>query len=142
MYQTQSNFEFLDQLGGELANLDRLAESSFPQLQQQMVGVGSGLQYRHLTDLRKDCVPLEPLDEQREIVRRIETAFAKIDCLAAAAEKVLKLTDRLDQRILAKAYAGELVHQDPSDEPAINLLARIKEARATAPRSRRKKVAT
>lgn len=80
---------------------------------------------------------LPPLEEQREIVRRIETAFAKIDRLAAEAEKALKLTDRLDQRILAKAFAGELVPQDPSDEPATDLLARIREARATAPKPKR-----
>ncbi|MFU1476996.1 restriction endonuclease subunit S [Roseovarius sp. C7] len=94
---------------------------------------------------RDTPVPLPSFDEQREIVRRIETAFAKINRLAAEAEKALKLTDRLDQRILAKAFAGALVPQDPTDEPATELLARVREARATAPkpkRGRRKKVAT
>lgn len=76
-------------------------------------------------------------DEQREIVRRIETAFAKIDRLAAEAEKALKLLGHLDQRILAKAFAGDLVPQDSNDEPAETLLARIREARAAAPKSRR-----
>lgn len=80
------------------------------------------------------------MEEQREIVRRIETAFANIDRLAAEAEKALKLTDRLDQRILAKAFAGALVPQNPTDEPATELLARIREVRATVPkRGRRKK---
>lgn len=99
----------------------------------------------NLRDVRQLPVPLAPVEEQREIVRRIEAAFAKIDRLAAEAEKALKLTDRLDQRILAKAFAGELVPQDPTDEPATELLARIREARATAPktkRGRRKKVAS
>lgn len=99
----------------------------------------------NLRDVRQLPVPLAPVEEQREIVRRIETAFAKIDRLAAEAEKALKLTDRLDQRILAKAFAGELVPQDPTDEPATELLARIREARATGPkpkRGRRKKVTT
>ncbi len=76
-------------------------------------------------------------DEQREIVRRIETAFAKIDRLKAEAAKALKLLGHLDQRILAKAFAGDLVPQDPTDEPAETLLARIREARAAAPKSRR-----
>lgn len=76
-------------------------------------------------------------DEQREIVRRIETAFAKIDRLAAEAAKALKLLGHLDQRILAKAFAGDLVPQDPSDEPAETLLARIRETRAVAPKARR-----
>lgn len=80
---------------------------------------------------------LPSLDEQREIVRRIETAFAKIDRLKAEAAKALKLLGHLDQRILAKAFAGDLVPQDPTDEPAETLLARIREARATARKLRR-----
>ena len=76
-------------------------------------------------------------DEQREIIRRIETAFAKIDRLAAEAAKARKLLGHLDQRILAKAFAGDLVPQDPTDEPAETLLARIVEARAAAPKRRR-----
>ena len=82
---------------------------------------------------------LPPLEEQREIVRRIQTAFTNIDRLAAEADKALKLTDRLDQRILAKAFAGELVPQDQNDEPASALLDRIREARANAPKKPRKK---
>lgn len=74
-------------------------------------------------------------DEQREIVRRIETAFAKIDRLAAEAEKALKLLVHLDQRILAKAFAGDLVPQDPTDEPAETLLARIREERTAEAKS-------
>lgn len=82
------------------------------------------------------------LDEQREIVRRIETAFAKIERLKAEAAKALKLLGHLDQRILAKAFAGDLVPQDPSDEPAETLLARIREVRASAPKGKRRRKAT
>jgi type I restriction enzyme, S subunit len=74
-----------------------------------------------------------PLETQRAIVKTIEAAFSKIDRLADEAEKTLKLTDRLDERILAKAFAGELVPQDPNDEPASVLLERIREARESAP---------
>jgi type I restriction enzyme S subunit len=110
-----------------------------PQVQEQMVGVGTGLQHIHLTDLRKDLIPLAPPEEQREIVRRIETAFAKIDRLAADAAKALKLVGHLDQRILAKAFAGELVPQDPTDEPAETLLARVSAARESAHKPKRKR---
>lgn len=92
---------------------------------------------RHAKFLKESYFPRPPLDEQREIVRRIETAFAKIDRLAAEAAKALKLLGHLDQRILAKAFAGDLVPQDPTDEPAETLLARIRDARATAPKGKR-----
>ncbi|MEQ3729330.1 MAG: restriction endonuclease subunit S [Tateyamaria sp.] len=82
-------------------------------------------------------IPLPPPEEQDEIVHRIETALTEIDRIAAEAEKALKLTDRLDERILAKAFAGELVPQDPNDEPASGLLDRIREARANAPKKTR-----
>lgn len=92
-----------------------------------------------LRGLRAFSFPLPSIDEQREIVRRIETAFAKIDRLAAEAAKALKLLGHLDQRILAKAFAGDLVPQDPTDEPAGALLARLREARAAEPKGRKRR---
>jgi type I restriction enzyme, S subunit len=43
------------------------------------------------------------------------------------------LIDHLDQAVLAKAFRGELVPQDPNDEPASNLLERIRAERSAAP---------
>ncbi len=91
----------------------------------------------YFPEIRAFNIKLAPIEEQREIVRRIDTSFAKIDRLAVEADKALKLTDRLDQRILAKAFAGELVPQNPNDEPAGALLDRIREARANAPKKPR-----
>lgn len=84
---------------------------------------------RHTKFLRESFFPCPPLEEQYEIVRRIEIAFACIDRLRTEAEAALKLTDRLDQSILARAFSGELVPQNPDDEPAEALLTRIREAR-------------
>lgn len=95
-----------------------------------------------LGQAKKLSIPWATEDVRKATVLKIEAAFAKIDRLAAEAEKALKLTDRLDQRILAKAFAGELVPQDPTDEPASVLLDRIRAERASAPkpkRGRRKK---
>ncbi len=62
---------------------------------------------------QKLTIPVPSVDEQREIVRRIETAFAWTDRLAAEATSARRLIDYLDQAILAKAFRGELVPQDP-----------------------------
>jgi type I restriction enzyme S subunit len=70
-------------------------------------------------------IPLPSREEQREIVRLIETALTWIDRLASEGTSARKLIDNLDQSILAKAFRGELVPQNPADEPASELLQRI-----------------
>ncbi|MEP4038970.1 restriction endonuclease subunit S [Pseudophaeobacter sp.] len=80
----------------------------------------------YFPEIRAFNIKLAPLEEQREIVRRVEVAFGMVERLATEAEKALKLINRLDQRILAKAFAGELVPQDPNDETASALLEWIK----------------
>jgi type I restriction enzyme, S subunit len=49
-------------------------------------------------------------------VQLIDAAFAWIDRLAAETTSARKLIDHLDQAVLAKAFRGELVPQDPNDE--------------------------
>lgn len=87
--------------------------------------------------VKKILVPVPPIAEQYEIVRRIESAFAKIDRLAAEAKRALALLGKLDEAILAKAFRGELVPQDESDEPASVLLDRIRAEREDRPALRR-----
>ena len=72
-------------------------------------------------------------------MRRIDAAFARIDLLAAEAGRALKLVGHLDQRILERAFSGGLVSQNPADEPAAALLARIKATRAAAPATKRRR---
>ena len=47
------------------------------------------------------------------------------------------LLDRLEAAILAKAFRGELVPQDPTDEPTTTLLARIRQSHAATPKPKR-----
>lgn len=70
--------------------------------------------------------PLPPKEDQIEIVRRIESAFGWLDRMAADHAAAARLLPKLDATILAKAFRGELVPQDPNDEPADVLLDRIK----------------
>ena len=81
-------------------------------------------------------IPFPCHAEQREIVRRIEAAFARIGRLAEEAARAAHLLDRLDERLLASAFRGKLVPQDPADEPAAALLARVRKAPAAAPKPR------
>ncbi|MGE8179100.1 restriction endonuclease subunit S [Pseudomonas fluorescens] len=80
---------------------------------------------------------IPPLNEQSEVVRRIEQLFAFADQLEAKVASAKSRIDHLTQSILAKAFRGELVPQDPNDEPASVLLERIKAQRAAAPKAKR-----
>ena len=92
---------------------------------------------RHMKFLRASYFPICSPSEQAEIVRRTETAFAEIDRLAAEAAAARRLLDRLDQAVLAKAFRGDLVPQDPADEAASTLLGRLAATRVAAPKARR-----
>lgn len=84
-------------------------------------------------------VPLPPLNEQAEIVRRVEIFFALADRIEARATAARTQAQRLSSLVLSKAFRGELVQQDPQDEPASVLLQRLaatKYAKAKASRGR------
>lgn len=97
------------------------------------LNAGSLIQHIHTKQLRNFVFPIPPLAEQAEIIRRVDHAFAEMDRLLAEAAAARRLLERLDQQILAKAFRGELVPQDPADEPASVMLERIRAARTTAP---------
>jgi type I restriction enzyme S subunit len=78
------------------------------------------------------------LDEQRSIAHHVHATLNHIDRLAGQAMSARKLIDHLDQAILAKAFRGALVPQDPNDEPASVLLERIRAERAAEPRQVRR----
>ena len=82
---------------------------------------------------------LPTLPEQTEIVRRVETLFSFADRLEARVQTAQTAADRLTPSLLAKAFRGELVPQDPNDEPASELLKRLAAAPATLTRKRRSK---
>jgi type I restriction enzyme, S subunit len=82
-------------------------------------------------------IELPSMPEQAEIVRRLEASFAWLDRMAAEHARAKALLPHLDQAILARAFEGRLVPQDPNNEPASILLNRIKAERAaTTPEKR------
>ena len=86
--------------------------------------------------LNRINVPIPLPDEQTEIIARIKVAFAWIEKIAKERDGAARLIERLDQSILAKAVKGELVPQDPNDEPAGVLLERIRADCAKQPQGR------
>lgn len=76
--------------------------------------------------IREIVIPFPPFAEQEEIVRRVEALFALADQIEARYAKAKAHVEKLTQSILAKAFRGELVPQDPNDEPASKLLERIR----------------
>jgi len=89
-----------------------------------------------LSQCRAFEFPVPPIEEQNEIVRRVETLFAFADRLEARLTQAQTAVERLTPSLLAKAFRGELVPQDPCDEPAAELLKRLATSRkATAPKT-------
>jgi len=101
-------------------------------LQRQMVPKGSGLQHIHLEDLRVDFVPIPPLAEQTRIVDAASRLLAVAEHTEKEIGLQLRRLSRLRQAVFKSAFEGKLVDQDPSDEPAEVLLARIRAAREDA----------
>jgi len=75
-------------------------------------------------------LPLPPFSEQQVIVERLDKLFHFADEVEQRYQKAHAHLEKLTQSILAKAFRGELVPQDPNDEPASVLLERIKQERA------------
>lgn len=97
----------------------------------------SGVNNVNAQELQALELPLPSIAAQKARIASIESAFAWIDHLTADATSARKLIDHLDQSVLTKAFKGELVAQDPADEPASALLDRINAERAAAPQVKR-----
>ena len=77
-------------------------------------GRGSTHTTIYYPELKALHIFLPPLDEQREIVRRLDSALSKLDKVAAAQAAAIAELDRLDQALLARAFSGRLVPQSAS----------------------------
>ncbi len=103
--------------------------------------VGSGNNQPALNKSRVQGMtfPLAPLEEQFRICEEISELLAGATEINEIAEDSHADLAKLDQSILAKAFRGELVPQDPNDEPAYVLLERIREARETEKANKKRK---
>ena len=80
--------------------------------------------------LKNIAVPIPPLAEQQRIVTRIEELMPLVEEYGKAEERLTALNaefpDKLRKSILQQAIQGKLTERDPADEPASNLLKRIR----------------
>ena len=72
---------------------------------------------------------LPPLTEQHQIVFTLQKHFETLEKIQQSLNSDFDMISKLNQSILAKAFRGELVEQDPNDEPASVLLDRIRAER-------------
>lgn len=86
---------------------------------------GAGKPGLNLENLRDLLVVLPPLAEQKQIVAEVERRLSVLNILETSITEGLQRAERLRQSILTEAFAGRLVPQDPDDEPADRLLARV-----------------
>ena len=82
------------------------------------------------TQLKELSIPLCSTEEQHQIVQEIESRLSVAEHLERTVEESLRQAEVLRQSILQRAFTGQLVPQDPNDEPAVELLKRIQEEKS------------
>ena len=93
------------------------------EIQQKANGLIPGI---NREDILLQIIPLPPLSEQRRIVEKIEELLALVDDLETNKTDLQSYIKQAKSKVLEMAVRGELVSQNPEDEPASVLLERIK----------------
>ena len=115
----------------------------------QLASNFTGSTIKHLTGkgLGKVLFPLCTLAEQNQIVQHLDRTFNLYDEIDSLIKNEIRRSGSLRQSILSRAFTGQLVAQDPNDEPASLLLERIKAEKVaqsrntTTPKRRRRAMA-
>ena len=102
-----------------------MSEKGFGQLKDRKKGATkAGL---NLSDIKDLNIEIPTIEEQQEIVSRVESLFAKADAIEQQYLSVKEKIDNLPQALLHKAFKGELTKQLESDGDARELLQQIQE---------------
>ncbi|MHA1972572.1 MAG: restriction endonuclease subunit S [Candidatus Hodarchaeales archaeon] len=89
------------------------------------------------TILKEIDVPLPTLNEQKRIVKNIELRVSIVDGDVSSISESINKTRLMKQSILKRAFSGQLVTHNPSDEPASVLLRKIKSEKPKTKRRRK-----
>ncbi len=85
-----------------------------------------------IPDVSEQPIPIFDKSERKELVKLLSEKFSFVEKLQEEIEKSLLESEALRQSILKKAFSGQLIPQDPNDEPVSELLARIQAGKAAA----------
>lgn len=91
---------------------------------------GSAIPHLFQRDIKQFVLSVPPLEEQEFIVEKIEELFDVVNDLELVYKNSIKQVDRIKKALLNQAFQGELVAQNPNDEPASLLLEKIKVEKA------------
>lgn len=111
--------------------------SHFARSQVRDAQVGMAQQHFNVGSMKEMRIPLMSEREQDVLLKVLSDRLDSVKVLHNAATAAASMHATLNQSILAKAFRGELVPQDPTDEPASVLLERIRAARETTAEPKR-----
>lgn len=103
-----------------------MAEAPFTQNAILSAAQGMAIQHLSVTDFARFPVPLAPLAEQGVVAERVEACLGVVGKASVISEQLAESLDSFNQSVLGKAFRGELVPQDPNDEPASVMLERVR----------------
>ncbi len=91
----------------------------------------TGTTIKHLTgqSLKALLIPIPTIHEQQDICKIVKKALMLVDCIENNRKELITVISSTKAYILDLAIRGQLVQQDPTDEPATVLLARIRKER-------------
>jgi len=101
-------------------------ESSFLRGLYKLKTHGATMDVLNLGIIQELPFPICSLEEQKRMIESLEARLSEVDQLDQTIIVALQQAEALRQSILKKAFSGQLMPQDPHDEPASALLARIK----------------
>ena len=99
---------------------------------------GSAQGVINTTSVSKVLIPIPSLEEQKEIIARIEQGFSLIENTQNIVNSTLQTLQTMKMSVLKQAFEGKLVPQDPNDEPAQILLEKIKSTKEAQPTKKRR----
>lgn len=114
----------VDEIVAEKAYVKLALQANY--LEMRQLAEGGNQPNLNLTKIKEFRFMLPPRKEQQEIIRQVEKLFAFADRIEMHYQTATLILSDLTPALLAKAFRGELVPQDPNDEPASALMERIR----------------